>query len=318
MQQTLTSLITTAWAAAWDEGDVDAFDGLMADGYTRTSKATCATVGLAGLKAEIAAVRESFPDLRTTIDEMVVGRDAIAVFWSSTGTHVRAYQDVPATGLTVHTRGSNVLVLEGGKIRKETVTWDGGELLAAVGIRPLKGTAAPAAKAGAETERRIEPADPDTAAIKAFNRQFITGVTVITAKDGQAPRGLAASAYCSVSLEPPLVLVCVQKTSSTYPALFSSSHLGINILGADQRATVDVFAGKATDKFSGLAWHEGPYGSPLVDGSAASIEAEIQERFQAKTHTVFVCRVRHAELGDTAPMIYKAGRFYHGDRLVEL
>jgi steroid delta-isomerase-like uncharacterized protein len=316
MQETLTRFITKAWSAAWDEGEVDAFDSLMADGYERTSKATGATVDLAGLKAEIAAVRASFPDLRTTIDDVVEGRDAIAVFWSSTGTHIRAYQGVPPTGRTVHTRGSNVLEIAGGKIVKETVTWDGGELLAAVGIRPLTGSAA--AAGGSEDAARLEPADPDTAAIKAFNRQFVTGVTVVTTRDGEVPRGLAANAYCSVSLEPPLVLVCVQKTSSTYPALFSSSHLGINILGADQRATAEVFAGKSADKFSGLAWHEGPHGSPLLDGSAASIEAEIQDRFQARTHTVFVCKVRHAELGASAPMIYKAGRFYHGDRLVEL
>ena len=121
-----------------------------------------------------------------------------------------------------------------------------------------------------------------------------------------------------MSLEPPLVLVCVQKTSSTYPALFSSSHLGINILGTEQLGTVKTFASKVQDKFAELNWHEGPKGSPLLDGSAASLEAEIQERFQAKTHTVFICRVRHAEIGDTSPMVYKAGHFFHGAELAEL
>jgi flavin reductase (DIM6/NTAB) family NADH-FMN oxidoreductase RutF len=108
------------------------------------------------------------------------------------------------------------------------------------------------------------------------------------------------------------------KTSSTYPALFSSSHLGINILGTEQLDTVKVFASKAADKFAELDWHEGPKGSPLLDGSAASLEAEIQERFQAKTHTVFICRVRHAETSSTAPMVYKAGRFFDGAELAQL
>ncbi|MCZ9880263.1 flavin reductase [Arthrobacter sp. B2a2-09] len=312
MQQTLEPIITSAWLDAWDKGDLNALDGLVADGYTRTSKATGATVDLAGFKSEIAAVREAFPDLRTTVDNVVEGDGTVAVFWTSTGTHAREYLGVPATGLTVQTRGSNILVLKDGKITKETVTWDGSELLAALGIRPLRGTAAPAVGDSSDVP------ELDAGLMKAFNRQFITGVTVVTTKEGETPKGLAANSYCSVSIEPPLVLICVQKTSSTYPALFSSSHLGINILGTAQHETVRVFASKAVDKFADLDWHEGPKGSPLLDGSAASLEAEIQERFQAKTHTVFICRVRHAEIDDSAPMVYKAGHFYDGGNLAEL
>jgi steroid delta-isomerase-like uncharacterized protein len=312
MQQTLEPLITSAWLAAWDKGDLNALDGLVAPGYTRTSKATGATVDITGLKAEIAAVREAFPDLRTTIDDIVEGEETVAVFWTSTGTHTHEYLGVPPTGLTVQTRGSNILVLQDGKITKETVTWDGSELLAGLGIRPLRGIAA------AEVGEGGDVPELDADLMKAFNRQFITGVTVVTTKDGETPKGLAANSYCSVSVEPPLVLICVQKTSSTYPALFSSSHLGINILGTEQLGTVRVFASKAPDKFAELDWHEGPNGSPLLDGSAASLEAEIQERFQAKTHTVFICRVRHAEIDNTAPMVYKAGRFYDGADLAEL
>ncbi|BCW69077.1 flavin reductase [Arthrobacter sp. NicSoilB8] len=312
MQQTLEPLITSAWLAAWDRGDLDALDGLVAADYTRTSKATGATVDITGLKTEIAAVREAFPDLRTTIDDIVESAETVAVFWTSTGTHTHEYLGVPATGLTVQTRGSNILILKDGKITKETVTWDGGELLAGLGIRPLRGIAAQEVGEGNDFP------ELDADLMKAFNRQFITGVTVVTTKEGETPKGLAANSYCSVSVEPPLVLVCVQKTSSTYPALFSSSHLGINILGTGQKDTVRVFASKAPDKFAELDWHEGPKGSPLLDGSAASLEAEIQERFQAKTHTVFICRVRHAEIDNTAPMVYKAGHFYDGADLTEL
>ncbi|MBT2523063.1 flavin reductase [Arthrobacter sp. ISL-28] len=313
MQQTSQKLKTSDWLAAWNDGDLSALDSLMADDYTRTSKATGAVVDLAGLKAEIDGVRQAFPDLHTTIDDVVEGEDTVALFWTSAGTHSHEYLGVPATGLTVTTRGSNIVSLQDGKILKESVTWDGSELLAGLGILPLRGIATPQIP-----ETQSEGAEPDMEIMKAFNRQFVTGVTVVTTKDGDKARGLAVNAYCSVSLEPPIVLVCVQKSSSTYPALFSSSHLGINILGASQRSTVGVFASKSTDKFAELDWHEGPNGSPLLDGSAASIEAEIQERFQAKTHTVFICRVRHAEVGDTAPMVYKAGGFYDGAGLAEL
>src|SRR5699024_12768370 len=67
--------------------------------------------------------------------------------------------------------------------------------------------------------------------------------------------------------------------------LFKADHLGINILSTGQRDTVGTFASKAADKFADLEWHAGPAGSPLIDGSSAALEAEIKERFQAKTHT---------------------------------
>jgi flavin reductase (DIM6/NTAB) family NADH-FMN oxidoreductase RutF len=87
--------------------------------------------------------------------------------------------------------------------------------------------------------------EPDPEMMKGFNRQFITGVTVVTTKDGVKPCGLAVNAYSSISLDPPLIMVCVQRPSSTYTALFASTHLGVNILSNEQRGVVSVFASKA-------------------------------------------------------------------------
>ena len=160
---------------------------------------------------------------------------------------------------------------------------------------------------------------PSLDALKSFNRQFITGVTVVTTIDSDGkPRGLAANSYASVSLDPPLVLVCVQKTTSSHDPLFKSSHLGINIMSTDQRGTVGVFASKEPDKFATVKWHQGPNGSPLIDGSAASIEAQIKERFLTKTHTVFISKVTHAEATDLNALIYKAGRFFDSAELTQL
>lgn len=160
--------------------------------------------------------------------------------------------------------------------------------------------------------------EPDLEALKGFNRQFVTGVTVVTTMDEGMPRGLAVNAYCSISFDPPLVMVCIQRTSSTWPALFAATHLGVNVLSNQQHAVVSTFASKHPDKFSQITWETGPHGSPLIPGSAALLEAEIRERFQAKTHTLFLCRVRHAQVSDLAPMVYKAGRFYDGADLTEL
>jgi len=324
MQQTQLSLqqvknaLVASWEAAWDHGNVDSLDEILHADYQRVSNKSKKVSTAQSLKEDILAVREAFPDLVTTIDHLLVddAEQSIAVFWRTNGTFTRALQGVPATGHSVETRGSNLLKVQDGKVISEQVTWDQSELLEDVGV--------PSLKSAFETPDDGIVVDdlsgvPNLEELKGFNRQFITGVTVVTTKDENgAPRGLAANSYVSVSLEPPLVLVCVQKTTSTYASLFKSTHLGINIMSNEQRETVGTFASKADDKFANLAWHEGPNGTPMLDGSAASIEAEIKERFQAKTHTVFIAKVKHSEVADIEPMIYKAGRFFDGAELQAL
>ncbi|MFD1213911.1 flavin reductase [Arthrobacter sp. GCM10027362] len=314
MQQAIDAFITDVWAAAWDRGEVEALDSLVTEDYVRVDKATGHGTGLAELKQEILAVREGFPDLTTTIDNFVLDGDTAAIFWTSKGTHTRPFLGVPPTNRQVVTTGSNILALRSGRIARETVTWDDSGLLEALGIRSLADAAAAPEQVVVDTMS----GEPDPEVMKGFNRQFVTGVTVVTTTEGGVPKGLAVNAYSSISLEPPLVMVCVQKTSSTYPALFASTHLGINILSNRQKDTVSTFASKSSDKFAQIAWHGGPHGSPLIDGSSAALEAEIRERFQARTHTIFICRVRHAEVGEAEPMVYKAGRFYDGEELSAL
>ncbi|HEY0890434.1 MAG TPA: flavin reductase family protein [Nocardioides sp.] len=157
---------------------------------------------------------------------------------------------------------------------------------------------------------------PDVDTMKQVNRQFITGVTVVTTMDGDVPRGLAVNAFSSISLEPPTVMVCVQHTSSTHDALFRASHLAINILSVEQLDVVARFASKSSDKFAALDWTPGPHGgAPLLPGSSAQMEVEIRERLRASTHSVFICRVLHADVTDTAPMIYSAGEFFDSNHL---
>jgi len=161
-------------------------------------------------------------------------------------------------------------------------------------------------------------ANPDQDVMKQVNRQFVTGVTVVTAMDGDRPRGLAVNAFASISLDPPTVMVCVQRTSSTYECLFRASHLAINILSTGQLDVVTRFAAKSDDKFTGLDWEPGPFGSPLINRSSARMEVEIRERLQASTHTVFICRVVDATVTDLAPMVYSAGGFFDGGALTAL
>ena len=162
------------------------------------------------------------------------------------------------------------------------------------------------------------PTGPDLDTMKQVNRQFITGVTVVTTMDDEKPRGLAVNAFSSVSLDPPTVMVAVQRTSSTHDCLFRATHLAINILSTNQLDVVGVFATKADDKFAGLDWEPGPFGSPLIKRSGAQMEVEIRERLQASTHTLFVCRVVHATVSDRHPMVYSTGKFFDGGTLTPL
>lgn len=318
MQHNIKDAVARAWEAAWDRGEVEALEELLHPDYRRESTRTGRISDAAALVQEILATREAFPDLVTTIDGLVIDEagETAALFWHSEGTFLGDLQGVPATGSRVHTRGSNQIELRDGRIVRERVTWDQSEILADLGVPSLR-----SAFESAPADVVVDDLSgvPSLEALKGFNRQFVTGVTVVTTIDADGkPRGLAANSYASVSLEPPLVLVCVQKTTSTYASLFKSTHLGINIMSNRQRGTVGVFASKGDDKFASVDWHAGPAGSPLIDGSSASIEAEIKERFQAKTHTVFIAKVTHAEIAEAEPMVYKAGRFYDGAELSEL
>lgn len=158
----------------------------------------------------------------------------------------------------------------------------------------------------------------DADLMKRVNRQFVTGVTVVTVMDGDRPRGLAVNAFASISLDPPTVMVCVQRTSSTYESLFRATHLAINILSTDQLDVVNRFASKAADKFEGMDWSPNRYGSPIIARSSAHMEVEIRERLQASTHTVFICRVVDAGVSDRHPMVYSAGRFFDGGAMTPL
>lgn len=316
MHQLSPSAIVDAWHAIWDRGDVSAFDDIVVPGYMRLSTNSQSKTTLGELKAEVLAIKAGFPDLRTVVDAVVVEGDTVAIFWSSEGTHSEPFLGVPPTRRRVRTSGSNLARLADGKIVSETVTWDGSQLLANLGVKSLR-DALPAVDTSDVIVDDLS-GDPGPDMLKGFNRQFVTGITVVTTMDADHPRGLAVNSYASISLEPPLVMVCVQKTSSTYDALFASSHLGINIIGTRQRETLATFASTSKDKFAEIDWHSGPHGSPLIDGSAAAIEAEIRERYQAKTHTLFVCRVRHAEITADDPLIYRAGRFYDSSGLTAL
>jgi flavin reductase (DIM6/NTAB) family NADH-FMN oxidoreductase RutF len=153
--------------------------------------------------------------------------------------------------------------------------------------------------------------------LREVHRSFATGVTVVTTCVEGVPYGLAVNAFSSLSLTPPLVLVCVAQTTSTYPRLMAGEHFAVNILAHDQRDVAGRFARSGGDKFAGLPWRLGEHGSPVLDGVAAALELQIETRMPAYTHTIFIGRVLETHVSSRAPLVYLGGGFYDGSRLTE-
>jgi steroid delta-isomerase-like uncharacterized protein len=131
------SRLRDAWAASWDRGEVAALDELLAPDYVRRSHASGNAQNREELKASILAVRGAFPDLKTTIDEIVAENDGMAIRWHSAGTHTGSFLGVPPTGRPVEVFGVTFTHFTGDTVAEEWVTWDPRQLLAALGIIAL-------------------------------------------------------------------------------------------------------------------------------------------------------------------------------------
>ena len=143
---------------------------------------------------------------------------------------------------------------------------------------------------------------------------FASGVTVITTcdRDGR-PTGLTASAFTSVSLEPPLILVCVDNKAQSYPALLGGKMFAVNILGLEQEAVSRRFATtKIENKFEGVPFTLSQLGLPLIDNALAQLECATVSVHLEGDHTICVGRVEGASAGGGAPLVYFRGRY---DRL---
>lgn len=138
---------------------------------------------------------------------------------------------------------------------------------------------------------------------------FASGITVITTMDGEAPAGTTVSAVSSLSLDPPLMLVCLNKSSSTHDKVLASGKFAINILAQDQGATAYAFARKGDDKFAGIPWHPSASEQPLIDNSLASIVCNVADTAVGGTHTVFMGQVVEAETHPGEPLTYYRGEF---------
>lgn len=139
---------------------------------------------------------------------------------------------------------------------------------------------------------------------------FCTGVTVITTRDDAGrPFGLTANAVTSVSLVPPLLLICVDRKAESHAHFFTSKVFVVNVLSDQQEDLSRRFAVSGGDKFTDVPYHPGRLGAPVLDGTLAHIECRIVETHEGGDHVIHLGEVEHAEVRDGHPLLFYQGRY---------
>ncbi|MBI3929261.1 MAG: flavin reductase family protein [Armatimonadetes bacterium] len=146
--------------------------------------------------------------------------------------------------------------------------------------------------------------------------RFASGVVVVTTGRGEERRGMTASSFTSVSLDPPLVLFCVQNHSGTLAAIEQNGTFAVNVLAEDQQATCFQFAGRSDDKFSGQSFRPGPEtGAPLLEGALARLECRLSQVVPAGDHQIVIGEVLGMDRTPPGnhPLLFWGGKIQHPD-----
>ncbi len=154
------------------------------------------------------------------------------------------------------------------------------------------------------------PPVPQPAQLRRAFGAFPTGVTAIAALVDGVPVGLAASSFTPVSLEPPIVSVCLAHTSSTWPLLRRAGRLGVSVLGAHQERLCRQLSARGGDRFAGARWRLVDDGGILLAGSAAWLDCTIEREIPAGDHDIVLLRVHDLDADPAvAPLVFHASGF---------
>jgi len=148
-------------------------------------------------------------------------------------------------------------------------------------------------------------------AFRTVMRRFPTGVTVVAVEDrsGQ-PWGLTVSSFTSVSLDPPLVLICVDRASETHDRILDSAGFGVSVLAASQAPVATRFASDPSEgRFDDVAWRRGPAGLPLIEGASAWLECRVHGVVEGGDHSIILGAVHESGVGEAPSMVYWEGAF---------
>lgn len=144
----------------------------------------------------------------------------------------------------------------------------------------------------------------DDAKFKLAMSHFASGVTVVTTLHEGKPYGLTVASFASLSLHPPLILVCIEKAVRSHDAIAAAGKFAVNILESAQAAVSNRFASKSEDKFQGLKTNPGHDGLPLLPGALCIIECSVQQQLPGGDHSIFIGEVLEIHTSEGAPLVY--------------
>ncbi|GAA4709166.1 flavin reductase family protein [Pseudonocardia yuanmonensis] len=157
----------------------------------------------------------------------------------------------------------------------------------------------------------IVPDPTETSALRRAYGTFPSGVTAVCALREGAPVGIAASSFVSVSMDPPLVSVCVQHTSTTWPLLADRPRLGLSVLGSTHDRACRQIASKTGDRFAGIGYTVTDGGAVLLHDAAAWLDCSVHEIVTAGDHDLVLLRVEALQThDDVAPLVFHGSRFH--------
>ncbi len=163
------------------------------------------------------------------------------------------------------------------------------------------------AVAGVSTALPEKLIDLDT--FRACMRRVPGAVTVVTTVHEGTRGGLTATAVCSVSADPPQMLVCVNRSSSAQAVIAAAGRFGVSFLSHEQQPVADAFAASLDDRFSHAQWTELGSGVPLLENAAAAFDCVVVQMIEAGTHTIFIGAIVAAVARDVPNLMYKAGAY---------
>lgn len=144
----------------------------------------------------------------------------------------------------------------------------------------------------------------DDAHFKLALSHFASGVTVVTTEHEGQDYGMTVASFSSLSLHPPLVLVCIETSVKTHEAIQASGKFGVSILAHDQAALSSRFASRIDDRFAGVETVRGSLGLPLLANALTTLECRLTAALPGGDHTIFVGEVEHITTRSDAPLLY--------------
>ena len=135
--------------------------------------------------------------------------------------------------------------------------------------------------------------------------KYATGITILTVLDSSgAPQGMTVNSFTSVSLSPPLILVCIDRQTSILSNFKQGTRFGVNVLQEEQRELSTWFARSGYDRFLGIEWSAGETGAPLLEDMLATLECEVTQMIEAGDHVVVIGAALHASWREGQPLVY--------------